>query len=104
MVETESMLVRDGGRANFSLYDNPMPVKVTDKQLDVWVAEAEHGYDPQELKKRGRGRPGRGSEPAEVVAVRLTQEELTTLDRVAAKEKISRSELIRRAIKKTVFA
>ena len=104
MVGTESKLVRDGGRDNFSLYDNSMPAKVTDNQLDAWVAEAERGYDPQELKKRGRGRPGRRSEPAKVVAVRLTQEESTNLDRVAAKEKISRSELIRRAIKKTVFA
>ena len=91
-----------GDKDNFSLYDNPMTVKVTDKQLDAWVAEAERGYDPQELKKRGRGRPGRGSEPAKVVAVRLTQEELTNLDRVAAKEKVTRSELIRRAIKQIV--
>ena len=91
-----------GDRDNFSLYDNPMTVKVTDKQLDAWVAEAERGYNPQELKKRGRGRPGRGSEPAKVVAVRLTQEELTNLDRVAAKEKVTRSELIRRAIKQIV--
>ena len=103
MVETEYGISRDGEKDNFSFDDNPMPVKVTDNQLDAWVAEAERGYDPQELKKRGRGRPGRGSEPAKVVAVRLTQEELTTLDRVAAKEKVSRSELIRRAIKKTVF-
>ena len=79
-----------------------MTVKVTDKQLDAWVAEAERGYDPQELKKRGRGRPGRGSEPAKAVAVRLTQEELINLDRVAAKEKVTRSELIRRAIKQIV--
>lgn len=79
-----------------------MTVKATDKQLDAWVAEAERGYNPQELKKRGRGRPGRGSEPAKVVAVRLTQEELTNLDRVAAKEKVTRSELIRRAIKQIV--
>ena len=72
MVETEYGISRDGEKDNFSFDDNPMPVKVTDKQLDVWIAEAERGYDPQELKKRGCGRPGRGSEPAKVVAVRLT--------------------------------
>lgn len=36
------------------------------------------------LKKRGRGRPGRGAKPAQVVAVRLTVDELSALDRLAA--------------------
>lgn len=49
-----------------------MPVNITQNQLDTWVSEAEQGYDLEALKKRGRGRPGRGTDPAQVVAVRLT--------------------------------
>ena len=45
------------------------------------VAEAE--YDVAELKRRGRGRPGRGAEPMQVVVVRLTAEELEALDAAA---------------------
>lgn len=47
------------------------------------------------LKKRGRGRPGRGAEPAQVVAVRLTVDELSALDRLAAQKHLTRSELVR---------
>lgn len=75
-----------------------MPVNFTDKELDQWVAEAETGYDVAELKKRGRGRPPRSSDSAKVVAVRLTPEELDSLDKLASKKHISRSELVRQAI------
>lgn len=47
------------------------------------------------LKKRGPGRPGRGAEPAQVVAVRLTVDELSALDRLAAQKHLTRSELDR---------
>lgn len=73
-------------------------VPVTEAQIADWVAEAEVGYDVEELKRRGRGRPGRGAEPAQVVALRLTAEELEALDARAAREHKSRSELIREAI------
>ena len=75
-----------------------MPVNITEKQLNAWVAEAEHGYDVDTLKKRGRGRPGRGAEASQVVTVRLTPEELELLDRIAAEKHLSRSELMRQAI------
>ncbi len=52
---------------------NGLPV--TDQQ-SAWAAEAEAGYDVGALKKRGRGRPGRGAEPSQVVALRLTAEEI----------------------------
>ncbi|WP_345801672.1 ribbon-helix-helix protein, CopG family [Microbacterium sp. AZCO] len=73
-------------------------VPVTEQQLAAWAAEAEVGYDIDVLKRRGRGRPGRGAEPAQVVALRLTSEELAALDARAAREHKSRSELIREAI------
>ena len=79
----------------FSLYDKHV---VTEDQIQQWADEAEVGYDVDELKQRGRGRPGRGAEPMQVVAVRLTAEELDSLDAVAAKNDMSRSEAIRAAL------
>ena len=75
---------------------------VSDEQVHHWADEAEAGYDVEELKRRGRGRPGRGAEPMQVVAVRLTVEEIAALDEVAGREHLSRSEAIRRAL--AVFA
>lgn len=71
---------------------------VTEQQISDWAAEAEAGYDVAELKKRGRGRPGRGAEPSQVVALRLTSEELAELDASAARHHTTRSELIRAAL------
>lgn len=71
---------------------------VGDEQIQRSVDEAEAGFDVEELKRRGRGRPGRGAEPMQVVAVRLTAGELAALDEVAEREHISRSEAIRRAL------
>jgi len=74
---------------------------VTDEQIAAWAAEAEAGYDVEELKKRGRGRPGRGAEPSQVVALRLTTEELANIDARAAREGKTRSEIIREAVAAT---
>jgi len=71
---------------------------VTEEQIQDWADEAEAGYDLDELKRRGRGRPGRGAEPMQVVAVRMTAEELEALDAAAAKKNMSRSEAIRAAL------
>ncbi|MBG6056016.1 hypothetical protein IWX81_002444 [Salinibacterium sp. CAN_S4] len=73
-------------------------VPVTETQIAAWAAEAEVGYDIDALKKRGRGRPGRGAEPSQVVALRLTIEELAAIDAAAAREHKTRSELIREAL------
>lgn len=72
--------------------------EITEQQIQAWVEEAEAGYDVELLKKRGRGRPGRGAEPMEVVAVRLTSDELAALDEIAARGNVSRSEAIRQAL------
>ena len=61
-----------------------------------WFAEA--GYDVAALKKRGRGRPGRGAEPSQVIALRLTADEVSALDARAEREGKSRSEVIREAL------
>ena len=72
--------------------------EVTDEQIEKWVDEAEAGYDVEALKRRGRGRPGRGAEPMQVVAVRLTADEIAALDAVAEREHLTRSEATRRAL------
>lgn len=69
-----------------------------DEQIQKWADEAGAGYDVEELKRRGRGCPGRGAEPMQVVAVCLTAEEVATLDALTAREQLSRSEAIRRAL------
>lgn len=73
-------------------------IPVTEGDIAAWAAEAEAGYDVEKLKKRGRGRPGRGAEPSQVVALRLTLEELAAIDARAAREGKSRSEIIRQAL------
>jgi hypothetical protein len=79
----------------FPLYDLFM---VSDERIQKWADEAEAGYGVEELKRRGRGRPGRGAEPMQVVAVRLTAEEIAALDELAERKHLSRSEAIRRAL------
>lgn len=74
-------------------------IPVTEDQISTWVEEAEEGYDIDALKKRGRGRPGRGAEPSQVVAVRLTAEEIAAVDEKAKHEHKSRSEIIREALR-----
>lgn len=73
-------------------------VPATEEQIAAWAAEAEAGYDITALKKRGRGRPGRGAEPSQVVALRLTREEIAAIDERAKREGKSRSEVIREAL------
>ncbi len=71
---------------------------VTEEQITAWAAEAEAGYDVEVLKRRGRGRPGRGAEPSQVVALRLTLDEIAALDARAKREGKTRSEVIRDAL------
>jgi uncharacterized protein (DUF4415 family) len=68
------------------------------EQIQKWADEAEAGYEVAELKRRGRGRPGRGAEPMRVIAVRLTAEELEALDATAQRRGLSRSGAIRAAL------
>ena len=82
-------------QGRFTSYDIGM---ASEEQIQHWADEAEAGYDVEKLKHRGRGRPGRGAEPMQVVTVRLTADELAALDDVAEREHISRSEAIRRAL------
>lgn len=87
----------------FSYYNNHMDKiingkPITEEQIAQWADEAEQGYDVQALKKRGRGRPGRGALPSQVIAIRLTPQEIEYLDQKAAEDKLTRSEFIRRRL------
>ncbi|MCB1256749.1 MAG: CopG family transcriptional regulator [Microthrixaceae bacterium] len=73
-------------------------VPVTEAQITEWATEAESGFDVEVLKKRSRGRPGRGAEPSQVIALRLTAEEIRSIDARAEREGKSRSEVIREAL------
>ena len=74
---------------------------VSDEQIQTWADEAEVGYDYAALKKRGRGRPGRGAVASQVIALRLTKEEIEALDARARKEGTTRSDVIREALQLT---
>lgn len=71
---------------------------VSEAGVDAWVAEAEAGYDVEELKKRVIGRPGRATEPSQVIPVRLTADELSAVMARAEREHLNRSEAIRAAL------
>jgi predicted transcriptional regulator len=75
-------------------------VPVTEQQIEAWAAEAERGYDTEALKRRGRGRPGRGAGPSQVVPVRLTADELAAVDGLAHRDRKTRSQVIREALAK----
>ena len=72
--------------------------EVSEAEVDEWVAEAEAGYDVEELRGRVIGRPTRGNEPSQVVPVRLTNEELAAVMARAEREHLNRSEAIRAAL------
>lgn len=96
MITVTTIIVNDmAGRETI----NGTPV--TEEQITAWADEAEAGYDVAALKKRGRGRPGRGVEPSQVVALRLTVDELAALDARAESEGKSRFEVIREALAST---
>lgn len=73
-------------------------VPVTEDVIAAAVAEAEEGYDPAALRRRG-GRRLMGSAPAEVVPVRLDPELKDALARRAEHDHTSSSEVIRRALR-----
>jgi hypothetical protein len=70
---------------------------VSESQVDEWVAEAEAGYDADQLRARW-GRVPRGSAAAQVIPVRLTAEELAAVMARAEREGLNRSEAIRAAL------
>jgi len=72
---------------------------ITDADVESLADEAEQGYDVDTLLRRRRGgRPPLGSAAASVESVRLDPELKRALLLRAAEERVSVSEVIRRAI------
>lgn len=71
--------------------------KITESTVDEWVSEAEAGYDVDALRTRW-GRAPRGSSAAQVIPVRLTEDELAAIMARAEREGLNRSEAIRAAL------
>lgn len=73
--------------------------ELTEELITELAAEAEAGYDVDEILRRRRGRPPLGSGPAEVESVRLEPELKEALTRRAARENETSSSIIRRALR-----
>lgn len=71
---------------------------IDDVEVARLVAEAEAGYDPSNLRRRG-GRPLMGSAPADVVPVRLDPELRRAVEQRAASLHSTTSDVIRQAIR-----
>lgn len=70
----------------------------SDAQIQAWADEAERGYDVEFLKSR-MGRPLLdASGPSQTVPVRLTPTQLAQLDERVARDRMSRSEVLRAAV------
>ncbi len=72
---------------------------VTEAHIDHMAAEAELGYDVATLRP-GVGRPPTGSDPAEVVLVRLDPEMRAAVEAHAAADGITAGEVIREALRR----
>jgi predicted transcriptional regulator len=73
---------------------------VTERDIQDWANEAERGYDVEQLRRRGRKPIGDG--PASVVPVRIDSGLLAELNERAERDHVSRSEVIRAAIRSYV--
>ncbi|MGH8900479.1 MAG: CopG family transcriptional regulator [Egibacteraceae bacterium] len=73
-------------------------IVITEKEIERLTAEAEAGYEPTCLRRRG-GRTPMGSGPAEAVPVRLDPELRQALEARAQREATTVSEVIRCALR-----
>lgn len=79
---------------------------ITDVEVEALAAEAEAGYDVDELiaRRPKRGRPALGSGPASVESVRLDPELREQLAERARAEGTTTSEVIREALRRFLRA
>jgi CRISPR-associated endonuclease/helicase Cas3 len=73
---------------------------ITDELLAKLTAEAEEGFDVEEIRRRRGGRPAMGSAPASVESVRLDPELSEALRERADREGRTNSDLIRDALRR----
>jgi hypothetical protein len=79
---------------------------ITDEEVEALAAEAEAGYDVDELiaRRPKRGRPSLGSSAASVESVRLDPELRGELLERARSEGTTTSEIIREALRRFLHA
>lgn len=79
---------------------------ITDRDVEALAAEAEAGYDADELiaRRPKRGRPALGSSPASVESVRLDPELRQELVDRARADATTTSEVIREALRRFLRA
>jgi len=78
--------------------------ELDESYLTELAAEAERGYDVDEIVKRRAGRPALGDGPSVVVPVRLTPAQDAALARCTASTGKTRSEVLREAVDAYLFA
>lgn len=74
-------------------------VPITDELVDKLSAEAEAGYDVEEMLRRRGGRPAMGSAAAAVESVRLDPELREALTTRATRDHETTSAVIRKALR-----
>lgn len=84
--------------ATRKVYGTSRGVPIDDDTIEALAAEAEAGYDPAVLRRRG-GRPPMGSGPADVVPVRLDPDLKLAVERRAELDQMTTSEVIREALR-----
>ena len=72
---------------------------IDDELIEELAAEAERGYDVDEILRRRGGRPSMGSGPATVESVRLDPELRQALVERAERDNESTSSVIRKALR-----
>jgi len=77
---------------------------ITDELLRRLAAQADEGFDVEEILRRRGGRPAMGSAAASVESVRLDPELSTALHERAEQEGRTNSELIRDALRRYLEA
>jgi hypothetical protein len=77
---------------------------ITDDLLAKLTADAEEGFDVEEILRRRGGRPAMGSAPASVESVRLDPELSEALRARADREGRTNSDLIRDALRRYLEA
>lgn len=74
-------------------------VELTDQAIEELADEAEHGYDPAQLRTRSRrGRPPLGQSAASVFHVRLPPALRDALEQAADDRQTTPSEIVRQAL------
>jgi hypothetical protein len=77
---------------------------ITEELIEKLSAEAEAGYDVEEILRRRRGRPPMGSGPATVESVRLDPELRGALAERARRDDEATSSVIRKALRQYLAA